>query len=224
MNAPILFNLVVVGGTGLVGKDLLAMAHSDERFMEILSIQRRTTASQRSDKTKTVICKNFRDLTDLTLPFEVERPLLAFCTLGSTIKKAGSKEAFREIDQHHVVRFAKLVLQNKAVHLGLVSATGADTGSLFFYNQVKGAMEKEVSELPLTSLAIYQPSLLAGPREEFRLGESLAKPFMDLLPLSIRTVQSLDLAAVMLNEGMRMQKGKKVFSSKEIQIRAQAIN
>lgn len=108
-----------------------------------------------------------------------------YCCLGTTIKKAGSQEAFKAIDYTLVVTVAELMRQQGAEQFLVISAMGADKDSKVFYSRVKGEMELALQELDYPCLRIIRPSLLLGKREEFRLGEKIGvlltpvlKPFM----------------------------------------------
>jgi uncharacterized protein YbjT (DUF2867 family) len=98
----------------------------------------------------------------------------AICATGSTIKKAGSKEAFRSVDHDLPLSFARLAHQTGAQSFALVSAIGASVDSSFFYARVKGELERDVREIGFRSLTILRPGMIAGERDEFRLAESLA--------------------------------------------------
>jgi uncharacterized protein YbjT (DUF2867 family) len=99
----------------------------------------------------------------------------AFCSLGTTIKVAGSKEKFREIDHDYVVLFAQWTHTLGASKFLYVSAMGANPASSIFYNQVKGEVEEDLKLIPFDYLGLFQPSLLLGNRKEFRFGEEVAK-------------------------------------------------
>jgi uncharacterized protein YbjT (DUF2867 family) len=94
-----------------------------------------------------------------------------FCCLGTTMKKAGSEEAFRKIDFEYVVRLAETSLRTGADHFYLVSAVGADSKSRIFYSRVKGEAEDSVAKLGFAGLHIFRPSFLVGHRPEKRPGE-----------------------------------------------------
>jgi uncharacterized protein YbjT (DUF2867 family) len=94
-----------------------------------------------------------------------------FCCLGTTMKKAGSKEAFRKVDYEYVVRLAESSLRTGADRFFLVSAVGADAKSRVFYSRVKGEAEDAVTRLGFTGLHIFRPSFLMGSRPEKRPGE-----------------------------------------------------
>jgi uncharacterized protein YbjT (DUF2867 family) len=109
-----------------------------------------------------------------------------YCCLGTTIKKAGSQEMFKKIDLDLVVTIAELMKKQGAEQFLVISAMGADRNSKVFYNRTKGEMEAALQELAYPSLHIIRPSLLLGPREEFRLGEKVAVMLTPLLKLFLR--------------------------------------
>jgi len=94
-----------------------------------------------------------------------------FCCLGTTMKKAGSEDAFRKVDYDYVVRLAETSLRTGADHFYLVSAIGADPKSRIFYSRVKGEAEESVAKLGFAGLHIFRPSFLVGYRPEKRPGE-----------------------------------------------------
>lgn len=98
-----------------------------------------------------------------------------FCALGTTIKKAGSEEAFRRVDYDYVVQLAEWGLRNGAKQFLLVSSVGADSKSRNFYLRVKGELEAAVNALPYEAVHIFQPSMLLGSRVESRPVERIAQ-------------------------------------------------
>ena len=94
-----------------------------------------------------------------------------FCCLGTTIKQAGSQEAFRRVDYDYPVALARAAARDGAKRLLVVSALGADAHSKVFYNRVKGEMEGAVRAAGVTQTLFFRPSLLSGPRSEPRIGE-----------------------------------------------------
>jgi uncharacterized protein YbjT (DUF2867 family) len=110
-----------------------------------------------------------------------------FSALGTTIRKAGSQEAFRKVDFELPLRAAREALRAGAEQFVVVSSVGADPQSKNFYLRTKGELEAEVAKLPFRAVHILRPSLLIGKRQEFRLGESIATmiaPALDLLALA----------------------------------------
>jgi uncharacterized protein YbjT (DUF2867 family) len=96
-----------------------------------------------------------------------------FCCLGTTMKKAGSEEAFRKVDYEYVARLAESSMRTGADRFFLVSAVGADPKSRIFYSRVKGEAEDAVARLGFSGLHIFRPSLLVGDRPEKRPGEEI---------------------------------------------------
>lgn len=96
-----------------------------------------------------------------------------FCCLGTTMKKAGSEEAFRKVDYEYVVRLAETSLRTGADRFFLVSSVGADSKSRVFYSRVKGEAEDAVARLGFAGLHIFRPSLLVGNRPERRPAEEI---------------------------------------------------
>jgi uncharacterized protein YbjT (DUF2867 family) len=193
---------VVAGATGLVGRHLVAMLDAATDYARVIALTRRPTPKV-SDKvtSRTVdFDRPERALADLfgtgALPLDV------FCALGTTIKTAGSKEAFRRVDFDYVLNLARWAHSVRARRVIIVSALGADAASGSFYNRVKGEMEDAVRALGLPSVVMLRPSLLVGERSEFRPGERLAlaitAPLRSLLPARVRPVLAEDVAATML--------------------------
>ena len=103
------------------------------------------------------------------------------CCLGTTIRKAGSQAAFRRVDHDYPLAAAHLARNAGARHFLLMSALGARGDSRWFYSRVKGQLEDELKALHFDGLFIYQPGLLLGERNEFRLGEAVAGRLMPML-------------------------------------------
>jgi uncharacterized protein YbjT (DUF2867 family) len=110
---------------------------------------------------------------DLLAGLKDEPVHAVICCLGTTIKKAGSRKAFRYVDHHLVVGLAEWAKEQGVPVFCVVSAIGAHPSSKIFYNRVKGEMERDLERLALPSLHIFQPSILTGPREESRTGENI---------------------------------------------------
>ncbi len=144
----------------------------------------------------------------------------AFCALGTTIKKAGSKEAFRAVDHDLVVRFAEACRQQGVMQFHVVSAIGADPKSRFFYNRVKGEMEADVEALGFPTLAIYRPSLLLGERAERRPAErvsiALARVVGSILPAKVRGIPAETVARAMLHDARGAKAGTRVHENADI--------
>jgi uncharacterized protein YbjT (DUF2867 family) len=160
--------VLILGATGLVGRNALAQALARPAVTQVIAPTRKPLTKQ--DKLMNPVAQNL----ELLLP-EVTGwgPDAAICATGTTIKKAGSKEAFRSIDHDLPLSFARLAHQAGTQNFALVSAIGASVNSSFFYARVKGELERDVREIGFTSLTILRPSIIEGERDEGRLAESL---------------------------------------------------
>ncbi|HSX70792.1 MAG TPA: oxidoreductase, partial [Pseudomonas sp.] len=140
----------------------------------------------------------------------------AFCCLGTTIKQAGSQEAFRAVDHDLVLAFARRARELGARHFLVVSAMGANAQSSVFYNRVKGEVEEALKAMDWPQLTIARPSLLLGPRREFRLGERLAAPLLRWIPGRYRGIEAAVLARAMWRLALEESDGVRVVESDQL--------
>ena len=162
---------LIVGATGLVGKQILQVLLQNNYYNQIILIGRRSVGIQDS-RIKELIFE-FKE-------FEKYKTEISandyYCSVGTTMKKAGSKEAFMQVDYSIPLMLAEHAKQDSIFEQFLmVSSYGANTDSALFYNKVKGKTEDALRALNLKALLIFQPSLLLGDREEFRFFEEVAK-------------------------------------------------
>lgn len=149
--------------------------------------------------------------------------ILGFCSLGTTIKNAGSKEAFYAVDHDLVLFFAKWLKKLGCSKFMVVSAMGADATSSIFYNQVKGKTENDLQEVGFEQLHVFRPSLLLGNRSEFRFGEQVAsilmKPLVWLrLFKNFRPIYDHQVAKSMVKVALGEKKSKfEIYSSGDMQ-------
>lgn len=162
------------------------------------------------------------DFDDLPAHAELFRVHQVVCALGTTIKKAGSKERFRQVDQGIPLAVARQGVEEGAHHYLLVSAIGADPESRIFYSRVKGQLEEDLSNLPFRSLTLVRPSLLLGERSEFRLGEEIMKRIGFLVPSTYKPVEARDVAAALLLAARDDAPGRRTVESREIPALAEA--
>jgi len=169
---------VVIGSTGLIGEELVEKLARQGSWGSVLAIGRRSKAwSNPKIRTLTFNFTNWGELELQVTSFAGNSTLDFFCCLGTTMKKAGSEEAFRKVDLEAVVLFSMLAQRCRAEQLFVVSALGANPSSDVFYNRVKGEMEQAVLQKFSGKTYFARPSLLLGDRKEFRLGERLAMLF-----------------------------------------------
>jgi uncharacterized protein YbjT (DUF2867 family) len=218
--------VLIAGATGLVGKELLALLLANAAYREIHSLVRKPSALQHVKLTNHVV--DFAKLGTasahaLTLPALNE----VYICLGTTIKVAGSQEAFRAVDFDAVLAVARAAIARGATKLGVISAMGASSRSGVFYSRVKGEMEEAVGKLGYQSVSIVRPSFLAGDREALRQharpGEKIALSAMSLLkpliPKNYQAVQAHDVATALLRQVRSGRPGTSVLLSGQLQLR-----
>lgn len=202
-------HILLAGATGLTGEHLLDRLLNEPTVARVLAPSRRPLA------THTHLENPQGELLAL-LPQLSGKVDTAFCCLGSTIKQAGSQEAFRAIDHDLVLAFAERARALGARHLLVISALGADANSTVFYNKVKGEMEQALRAQGWPQLTIVRPSLLLGSRQEFRLGERLAAPFMRWLPGKYRGIEATVLARALWRLALEEDAGTRVIESDQL--------
>ena len=213
MTSPIR-SVALFGASGLVGGHCLRELSARPSLERILVVGRRPLpAEERPDDGR--IVEHIIDFDNLSGHAQSVRADAVICALGTTIKKAGSKERFRQVDLGYPFAIARLALQEGARHFLLVSALGADASSRIFYNRVKGELEESILALPYEAVTIVRPSLLLGERDEFRLGESVASRLSFLFPKRHRPVQARSVAAALVDQLPRST-GHRILESAEI--------
>jgi uncharacterized protein YbjT (DUF2867 family) len=195
---------IVAGPTGLVGSRLLDSLLREPRYRRVIALSRRPLALE--PKLEVVAADYDRLDHVLAKVTAADGPIDVFCCLGTTIGRAGSKEAFRRVDHDYVLALGRWARGARAHRLIVISAAGSDPASGLFYNRVKGETEHDLASLRLQSLVIVRPSLLSGQRDEFRLGERLAliatRPFRGLIPAGLRPIDAADVAQAMLDAAL----------------------
>lgn len=161
---------LVLGATGLVGRHVLELLLGDDAWRRVTVLARRDPGrSHPRLETRIADLEKMEEQEDAFAVTDV------LCCLGTTIRQAGSQEAFRRVDHDYVVRSARLASGRGARHFLLVSALGADAESRIFYNRVKGEAERDVAALPFAGVALLRPSLLLGDRADRRFAEAAAQ-------------------------------------------------
>lgn len=167
---------LVIGSNGLVGSYLVQKLLEKNQFQLVTVLVRKSYFAPHP-KLKEVIF----DFENEGTMESLEPVNHIFCCLGTTIKKAGSKDQFRFVDYDLPLRFARWAETTHAKSFSIVTALGANSNSSIFYNKVKGDIEDELKKMTIPIIQIFQPSLIMGPRPEFRLGEKIGKIFMSLI-------------------------------------------
>jgi uncharacterized protein YbjT (DUF2867 family) len=193
--------VVVAGATGLVGSFLVERLLRDPRSSEVVALSRRPLAIK--DPKLRVEIVDFAKLEDAVAGLA---PEAVFCALGTTIKTAGSREAFELVDLEYPTRLARGAARGGSEEFLLLTALGADAKSKIFYSRTKGRAEEAVRNAFAGKLRIFRPSLLLGPRSDRRPGEALAQKLAPLVnPLLVgplkpyRAVRGEDVARDMVS-------------------------
>lgn len=198
---------IIIGATGMVGRQLVKLILTDIRFKKVLIFGRRPIGIM-DDKLEEHLI-NFENPDSWS---HLVKGDVLFSTLGTTIKQAGSKEAQYIVDYSYQYQFAEAAAGNGVPVYVLVSSSGASPDSSIFYSRMKGELERDVKKLPFQSITLLQPSLLVGPREKERIGEKigygLLKTFNAIgLFKRYRPIHGEVVARAMINAGIAAEPG-----------------
>ena len=211
--------LLVFGATGLVGGHLLRLALDDARVTHVVAPVRRALAMPSG-----------------TVPPRLEAPVVDFdalpddapwwradavaCALGTTIRDAGSREAFRRVDIAYVLDGARRARMAGARSFALNSSAGADRSSHGFYLRCKGEAEEGVAALDYPSYTIVRPSMIGGERTRRRALEHavvrVARACAPLIPARYRVVEAEAIARRLLDAAIEAAPGRHVVESEAI--------
>ena len=207
---------LVAGSTGLIGKQLLTLLLATNRYDKVIALTRHDLEIQHPKLVEIKI--------DFSILDKYADQLVAddiFCCLGTTMKKARTKERFYEVDFTYPLRLAVATKLAGAKQFLLVSALGANKKSSVFYNKVKGEVEEAITNLGFESLHIMRPSLLLGEREEKRSAEDAAKVVYKylgfLIPNKYKGIEGAAVARAMLHFAASGQKGISIHESPSLQ-------
>jgi uncharacterized protein YbjT (DUF2867 family) len=166
---------LLLGATGLVGRHCLALLLEDGRYERVRVLARRSPTLRHPRLDVEIV--DFDRLHAHADLFAVED---VFCCLGTTIRAAGSREAFRRVDYQYPLESAQLAASRGAEQFLVVTAMGADPASRVFYNRVKGELERDLATAGLATTVAARPSLLLGDRQEDRPAERLGEVLLRL--------------------------------------------
>ncbi len=206
---------LIAGSSGLIGGLLTTTLINENYYDEIiLLVRKKNVLFQHPKLIQQEI--DFNAISDLKIKVND-----VYCCLGTTIRKAGSKEEFYKVDCTYPIELAKMSLQNGAEQFHIISAMGANKNSSIFYNKVKGEVEEKVKDTGFKSLFIYRPSLLVGDRKEFRMGEKigigLAKIFSFLIPKKYKAIDIHKIVNAMILNAKSERLGIHILESDQLQ-------
>ncbi len=210
--------VIIAGATGLTGGHLLKFLLDDPDIEQVKVIGRKK--SELVHPKIKFLSSDFSDIEQINKFIQGDQ---CYCCLGTTIKKAGSKEAFKKVDLEIPVLLGQIAKKNKIPVFAVVSSIGADASSSNFYLRTKGQMENKILQLSFENTIIARPSLLLGKRKEFRFGEESGKLVIKGLSLlfigplrKYRGIESKTVAhAIYLLA--KNNPGKKIFDSQELE-------
>lgn len=210
---------LLLGASGLVGSELLQCLLNEKGYNTIVILVRKPLGIKHPKLIE--IQADFGHLELYRDHFKVDD---VFCCLGTTIKKAKTREEMTKVDVGYPLTAAKLAQEEGAKQFLVISSMGADPQSSFAYSRMKGTLEMELSNVGFQALHIFRPSLLLGQRKESRLGESAAAaifpPLSFLLvgPLKkYRAIQAKTVAQAMYRAAHNHNQRTTVYLSNEIE-------
>ena len=210
---------LIIGSTGLIGSHLLELLLESIEYDQIITFVKRDSGIQHPKLKQHII--------DFDKPETYSTLVVGddfFCTIGTTIKNAGSKDAFRKVDFEYPKLFADLALKSNIKKFLLISSLGAAANSGNFYLKTKGEIQDFLKKCNFESVTVLQPSLLLGDRKEFRLGEKIGTFFMKIFSLifigsikKYKPIQAEDVAKAMYSIAQKNHKGFHILESDAIQ-------
>ncbi|WP_109124801.1 NAD(P)H-binding protein [Dyella sp. C11] len=203
-------HVLLAGATGLTGGKLLELLLADDAVAHVLAPTRR--ALPPNPKLENPVGMVSHLIAQLHGQADT-----VICCLGTTIRQAGSREAFRIVDYDLPVSLGKHARALGASHYMVISALGADATSRLFYNRTKGEMELALQKQGWPHLTIVRPSLLLGARHKPRMGELLAAPFSRVLPGRWRGIEAGTVATAMWRLAKAPGSGLRIVESDELQ-------
>jgi uncharacterized protein YbjT (DUF2867 family) len=210
---------LIIGGTGLIGKSLINLLLESSVYDKVIAFSKREMQLKHPKLEVKII--------DFDNPKSYEESVKGddfFCTIGTTIKKAGSKDAFRKVDYEYPKKFTTIALENGVKQFLLVSSLDANANSGNFYLKTKGEIQTILKNSNFESISIVQPSLLIGERQEFRFGEQvgafLLKAFSFLLIGSLKKYKPIHgdtVAKALFTLAQKNKKGFTIYQSDALQ-------
>ena len=205
---------IVIGGTGLTGRQLVAQLAQLKIKPQIVCLHRKK------------VDMGIAGVEDVEVDFSKPSTLApyftagswVFCCVGTTMAIAKSREAFLKVDFDIPLLIGKIAKASEAAGYSIISTAGANTEGLFFYSRIKGDIEDALQELALPALHIFRPGMLLGHRTNERIGEKIGRSIAQWLkpifkgPLApYRSIEATSLATVMIKQALLASQGVHFF-------------
>jgi len=207
----------IAGASGLTGGMLMQLLLDNSAFSSVVALLRAPLPFSHPKLVQKII--DF----DQPQSVEFEGGDYFFCCLGTTIKKAGSQEKFQKVDLNYVDMLAKFSAEAGFSTFAVISSVGANKKSGNFYQRTKGLMEEAVSKHDFEKILIFRPSLILGPRKEFRFGEAFAasmmkvfNPFMVGGLKQFKAIQASEIARNMLEMSLAKKSGTYIITNRDM--------
>jgi len=208
-------HVLILGATGLVGGEALRRALREPRVEWVIAPTRRALPSD--PKLRNPVATELDALLPEAAGWAVDAII---CAIGTTMARAGSKEAFRHIDYELPLAFAKLAFQAGANTFVLTSSKGASATSPFFYTRTKGELERDLEGIGFRSLLIVRPGIIGGRRAVSRPAERFALRLTallsPLLPRGLRISRASRIAEVLVEGAVSPMPGVRVVGSESL--------
>lgn len=198
--------ILLLGATGLVGSKVLELALASDTISGVVAPTRKPL--QAHSKLTNPVGPILELFANHVYAWHIDAVI---CALGSTKAKAGSEEAFHHSDYALPLIFASAAKASGVQTLAVVTAIGASTSSNFSYARTKGELERDMQQMNFESLTICRPSIIAGEREETRIGESIAlaasRSLAPILPRKFHINPASVIAAALLDSVIAAKPG-----------------
>ena len=206
--------LLLAGATGLVGQSVLQQALADSRVSKVVAITRKPLPPQDGLENPLV---DFDALPEDAPWWNVDAGI---CTLGTTMRQAGSHQAFRKVDVDYPLAVAQRLHQHGAQSFAFNSSIGANPKARAFYMRVKGEVEQRLIAGGFPSLTLVRPSGILGPRQPHRAWEArtirVFHSLRPILPRHYRVVPADKIARALLEAAITAPPGVHIVESERL--------
>lgn len=210
---------ILLGASGLVGSFLLDVLLNSEEYSSVVIFVRKEIGRKHSKLVEHVI-----DFDQLDKYADLVQGDNLFCCLGTTIKQAKTREAFKQVDYYYPVKFAEMAKKNGVAQFLMITSIGSNAKSSVFYLKTKGECEEAVREINISSTSVFRPSSLMGPRKVVRPQEKAGEVIMKIFSFCLvgklkkyRLIQAEQVAHGMYIVAQSPKKGFTIYESDQIQ-------